>query len=593
MRIGSRLAVAAATLSTVLAYTPCPILGPVFPAPSSLCDADSFQAALKNISTTLDYAGNTGKTPYGNIPSNATSFTVGVFSADETLFSHQYTSPWLKTSTQGATEVGVDSVFRIGSGSKLITTYLWLVEVGTKYWGHSITEFVPELAEAPQNCSASADPVDCIDWDEITLGALASHMAGVPRDYSTPLELLTQVASLPPQMFGAPALPASTFPPCGYNFTNACSEEQYADGLAAAHPIYAPYTTPIYSNAGFELLGFALANITGRSFPDMLQEDLFNKLHMADSSYFVPKNLTNAVMPGGPVNSFFVADLGGETPDGGMYSSQADLIKMGQSILNASLLSPTTIRQWMKPSTFTSQMNTGVGMPWEIWRVATPSNHIVDLYTKSGDLFSYSSHFVLIPDYNIGYVVLAAGKQTTSTVEQISDIMAATLVPALENTARAQSQENYAGVYKSANSSQASNMTLTTNTGEAGLVVKSWYSQGVNLMPVLAQLFVGALTPVDIRMFPTNLVQQVSPTKQRISYRLIVRALAEAPNGGLFSSDCEQWAMVDSKTYGNVGLDEVVFEVENGKATTVNPRAWRAVYNKTASVGEYVERGIM
>ena len=46
----------------------------------------------------------------------------------------------------------------------------------------------------------------------------------------------------------------------------------------------------------------------------MLQKDLFDKLHMTDSSYFVPKNLTNAIMPGGPINSFFVADVGGETP---------------------------------------------------------------------------------------------------------------------------------------------------------------------------------------------------------------------------------------------------------------------------------------
>ena len=113
MHTGGRLAIAAAALTTVSAYTPCPILGPVFPEPSSLGDVNIFQAALKNISATLDYASKTGMTPYGSIPSNATSFTVGVFSADETLFSHQYTSPWLKNSTQGTTKVGVDSVFRV------------------------------------------------------------------------------------------------------------------------------------------------------------------------------------------------------------------------------------------------------------------------------------------------------------------------------------------------------------------------------------------------------------------------------------------------------------------------------------------------
>ncbi|KAK5108392.1 hypothetical protein LTR62_008348 [Meristemomyces frigidus] len=481
----------------------------------------------------------------------------------------------------GVTEVKEDSVFRIGSGSKLITAYLFLIEVGMKYWGHPITDFVPELAAAARNCSASPDPVDCTDWSEITLGALASHMAGIRNDYSTPTELLLQAATLPGSALVAPQLPTSAIPPCGYNFTNACSEKQYTNGLAAEHPIYAPSTTPVYSNAGYEVLGFALENTTGRSYPEMLQKDLFDKLRMKASSYYVPKDLTNAVMPGGPVKSYFTADLGGETPAGGLFSSQADMIKLGQSILTAALLSPTTIRQWMKPVTFTSNLNQAVGMPWEIWR-DTSTDHVIDIYTKQGDLFAYSSLFVLIPDFNVGFVVLAVGTDTTDTVEYLSDTIIATIIPALEDTAREQAHGVYAGTYRSTNSSQGSNMTLTTNPGEPGMVVKSWFSGGINLLPILSGIFLPTPGAVDVRLYPTNLVQQLSPSKQRISYRMMTRALAEVSDGGEFSSDCEQWAMTNSRTYGNVGIDEVVFEVEDGKAVSVSPRALRSVYLRVA-----------
>ena len=74
------------------------------------------------------------------------------------------------------------------------------------------------------------------------------------------------------------------------------------------------------------------------------------------------------------------------TPDraGGYYSSQNDMMRMGQSILSPKLLTPNTVRQWMKPVTFTSSITAAVGMPWEIWRVPNLTDHVFDLYTKVG-----------------------------------------------------------------------------------------------------------------------------------------------------------------------------------------------------------------
>ncbi|CAJ2501454.1 Uu.00g043070.m01.CDS01 [Anthostomella pinea] len=447
------------------AYRPCPILGPVFEKPTDLCDADIFQAAIKNLTTTLGVASKTAHTRYGSLPINTTSFSIGMFDAGSTLFSYQYSSPALEAGSAGVKQVTEDSVYRIGSGSKLITVYLFLIEVGAKYWNHPITEFVPQLADAAKNCSAAKDPVDCTDWNDVTLGALASHMAGMPADYSTQAELLTQLTQAELAEYGLPHLPASTFPPCGWNYTDACVEQRYLSGYTAEHPIYAPFTTHIYSNGGFELLEFALENITGISMADMVQKDLFGKLGMTHSSYNVPSNLSNAVMPLGAIKSGFVAKLGDETAVGGFYTSQSDYVKMGQSILSATLLSPNTIRQWMKPVTFVSNGNGGVGMPWEIWGAADLTDRVVDMYTKSGDVFSYSSMFVLIPDYNVGFVVHVAGDDTTSTAEILSGIVAANIVPALENTARAQSQAKFAGTYSATAAGPASNITLSTEPG--------------------------------------------------------------------------------------------------------------------------------
>ena len=38
-----------------------------------------------------------------------------------------------------------DTVYRIASISKLLTVYTLLLEIGDKYWGRAITDFIPEL----------------------------------------------------------------------------------------------------------------------------------------------------------------------------------------------------------------------------------------------------------------------------------------------------------------------------------------------------------------------------------------------------------------------------------------------------------------
>jgi hypothetical protein len=47
-----------------------------------------------------------------------------------------------------------------------------------------VTDFIPELAAIAQERKASDNEIDNVDWETITGGALASHLAGLGRDAS-------------------------------------------------------------------------------------------------------------------------------------------------------------------------------------------------------------------------------------------------------------------------------------------------------------------------------------------------------------------------------------------------------------------------
>jgi hypothetical protein len=61
------------------------------------------------------------------------------------------------------------------------------------------------------------------------------------------------------------------------------------------------------------------------------------------------------------------------------------MIKLGQSILNNTQLSPSSTRRWLKPWTHTAVWQQAVGLAWEIARWPV-DERIVDVYTKQGDL---------------------------------------------------------------------------------------------------------------------------------------------------------------------------------------------------------------
>ena len=80
----------------------------------------------------------------------------------------------------GVKSVDGNSVYRLGSVTKIFTILTFLIEAGDIYWNTPVTQWVPELELLAGK--AQYDPIMNVDWDSITLQDLASHMAGIVRD---------------------------------------------------------------------------------------------------------------------------------------------------------------------------------------------------------------------------------------------------------------------------------------------------------------------------------------------------------------------------------------------------------------------------
>jgi CubicO group peptidase (beta-lactamase class C family) len=154
----------------------CPLLGPAFPAPTALSKSDIFLRATESLTLQLKEAIDNESLP-------STSFSVQVFSGQEnhSAFSFSHTDGGVVNGSVGVREVNEDSVFRIGSISKLWTMFLYMTLNGTKYFQHPVSQYVPEL-RTNHKAKHTKDAIDRVQWHDVTIGELASHQAGILRD---------------------------------------------------------------------------------------------------------------------------------------------------------------------------------------------------------------------------------------------------------------------------------------------------------------------------------------------------------------------------------------------------------------------------
>lgn len=565
-------------------------LGPTYPFPQDLTSERSHvSAAWKNVTSTLEtYLQDPSRELRGPAGLKNLTFSLGMFSihdatAAESLQYH-YTSAEVANSTVGITNVDGDSIYRVASISKLATAYAGELNLHAGDWDRPITDFVPSLAEYAQENPGKEDPVNTIQWEQATLAALCSQLAGTPRDVA-PIDGSDYLYIDPDPVgtYGLPPLNISdpiAFPPCANTTNTNCPGNEYAKGAQSRPPTFLPWTSPQYTDFGFMLLGLAIGNITNKNMLDIYHDSIFTPLNMTSStSRPPPDNSTwnKHVIPGDVSNGYLRPEQvpEGTIPSGGIFSTTNDLAKWGVALLNSTLLPPEQTRRWMKPVTFTANLQYGIGRPWEIYRyLHEPSGIVTDIYTKWGDSGAYGGYIVLLPDFNAGFSVLGASSipERSIVTPILADLITETIVPALLRQAEAEANANFAGTYTA--SGQGLNTTLTvslnkTESAKPGLVLTSFISNGTD---VLATGAFGGRDPV--RLLPSI---QDAATKQLAFRTSPVQTGTGVP--GLFSGQLGvafDWLAADIGTYGGIAVGLFVFELgEDGRAEAVMAKGWR------------------
>jgi hypothetical protein len=155
----------------------CPWYGPVFPPPTKLASSATFQTALQKLKSAYDVGLIAGNSSTGTIPGSSV-VGVHIFSVDseEPIFEYYHDSPILNT-TVGVKTLDGDAIIRVGSISKLLAVYLLLNEAGDGWWDVPIADVIPELNGDKK---WKEDDIDFVDWDAVTIGALAGQNSGLP-----------------------------------------------------------------------------------------------------------------------------------------------------------------------------------------------------------------------------------------------------------------------------------------------------------------------------------------------------------------------------------------------------------------------------
>lgn len=168
-------------------YQPCPLLGPFIPSPLINASSPTVKSVSQAVDTLFDEYILAADGRFGPITPNTTSFSIAIFAGsnyvagpDNSSFFYEYHHTASKSSE---TILDQDSVFALGDLTQFLTVYAQLAELGDGVWSRSIVEFLPELANVSEH---EVDALRLVQWEDVTLGALAGHMSGIARDCTDP-----------------------------------------------------------------------------------------------------------------------------------------------------------------------------------------------------------------------------------------------------------------------------------------------------------------------------------------------------------------------------------------------------------------------
>lgn len=155
-------------------------------------------------------------------------------------------------------------------------------------------------------------------WRSITIHQLLTHTSGLPSYTETPqIERLNLTGTTPQQLIE----------------------------LVKDRPLqFAPGSKLVYCNTGYVLLGMIIEKVSGLSYGEFLQKNIFGPLQLAATGYdwpnrILPKRATGYEVQGDNWIAASSVDVSVPFAAGGLYSTVDDLFHWSEALLSGRLLS--------------------------------------------------------------------------------------------------------------------------------------------------------------------------------------------------------------------------------------------------------------
>ena len=323
---------------------------------------------------------------------NIVGLSVAVVQNNEVTYLKGFGAASLKRHTQ----VTPQTIFDLASCSKSFTAMatLLLWNDGLIDLDQTVKHYIPEFQLADEKVSA-----------EITVHELLNQTSGLPGNLSEPLAYQK-----------------------GSNTNNSDPMKLLVAALQHLHTDRPPGSSFEYTNLNYCLLGALVERVSGESFDDFVQERIFTPLGMHNSTLNpdVAANLDRAdghQMMLGKIITRNIPIYPSAQPAGWIMSSAEDMAKWLQVNMNDGLLNG----QQVIPSRVIEEMHTpgvdlidnGANMSYAMGWFVGQTNTGEPVIWHSGDTPNFLSEMIILPDRNLG-VVMLVNSQTSMNAHSVA-----------------------------------------------------------------------------------------------------------------------------------------------------------------------------
>jgi len=245
---------------------------------------------------------------------------------------------------------------------------------------------------------------------------LCKYVTGCPAAWQaiTIHQLLTQTSGIPD---------LSSFADFQSNIANPMTPAQLVDWLKNKPLFFPPSTKFINSSSGYDLLGYIIEQVSGKSYEAFLKGNIFDPLNMADTGYDPEGSNLSTGYTDFPNNKKADLHLWLSFSGGGLYSSVEDLYMWDQALNTEKLVPQKLLDEMFKPQVQggsgsdlgygQTSLSYGYG-----WLIQTYNGHLTISHGSNGS--GYSGEYLRFP--NDKFTVIILGNRDDPTMGSFNPI---------------------------------------------------------------------------------------------------------------------------------------------------------------------------